>query len=83
MITQAQTFRGILLSISNPMIGTIVGMCESKKFIKEFFITDESRYKKIEVDFKPLVEKKYLSLSRRGKKATIKILVKAKEEILN
>jgi hypothetical protein len=78
-----ETFVSLLLKIESPIKGILSGMYEDKKFTREFFITDESRYKKMEYDLKPILEQKYMSLFRRGKKVVIKILAKGKEEILN
>lgn len=74
--------RNLILNLETPAKNILAAMYESKEFSRSFFIANEANYGKMLKDIEPLVINKYISVSRKGKAAILKILKKGKTEIL-
>jgi hypothetical protein len=78
-----ETFSNLIVQVDNGLTKMLSTMYEVKRFEKEFFVTDESRFYKMVKEIDKMIENKFVSITRTGKKAKLKILKKGKEEILN
>jgi hypothetical protein len=56
-------------------------MYKSGQDSKDLFITNEQSFFKTKLALDHIVQEKYISITRKGSKATIKVLSKAKKEI--
>jgi hypothetical protein len=74
-------FRTELYKIYHPINGVIIAMAQLSQDKKDLFITNERNYYATKEALEPLVNQKYLSITRKGNKVTIKILDKAKKDL--
>lgn len=71
----------LITQIQGPIRGLLAQMYEAKEWTKEIFISSEANYYRTVADLKTLTDQKYISLSRRGKRAVLRILSKGQKEI--
>lgn len=71
----------LITQIQGPIRGLLAQMYESKTFEQVFMVTNEARYYRTMADLQKLISEKYVSVSRRGKRAVLKILAKGQKEI--
>ena len=74
-------YTDLIYSIHHPISSLLIDMYKSGQDSKDIFITNEQSFFKTKLALSHVVLEKYISVSRRGSKATIKILAKAKKEI--
>lgn len=70
-----------ILKINGPIRSLLVQMYTARQYYKHLFVIDERKYHALLADLKILIEEKYLSISRHGKKIDLKILKKGQKEI--
>ncbi len=71
----------LILKINGPVRSLLAQMYTAGQYSKQMFVTDERKYHALVADLKSLIEEKYLSLSRKGKKIDLKILKRGQTEI--
>ncbi len=71
----------LILQIKGPIAGLLSEMYSKQIFNKKLFITSERNYHTLTADLKKLIKKGYVSLTRKGQTAELKILAKGQKEI--
>lgn len=76
------TLNETILSIKGPVKNLLAQMYESKQLHKSAMVVNERNYYAMIADCKPLIDSKYLRITRKGKKLDIAFLEKAKKELI-
>lgn len=73
----------LILKINGPIQVLLAQMYTTGQYSKQMFVTDENKYYSLMADLKSLIEERYLSVSRKGKKINVKILKRGQVEIIS